>query len=170
MFNTIVLKSGEARLTNLEYKQFSPGDTIMGNDSVPVEIKRWEIDQKAEAKAELSKLRCSYERYNEYLYSIQEYALEYCKCDEDGEFLEGSDYDFAREVISILKNSFDDELEFDDLEKAKSYFMPDLSEFPEESELAEGIEAALTLAELSDVLNAYSDNFGNGSRYFVKTV
>lgn len=30
---------------------------------------------------------------------IDEWALEYCECDEDGEFVEGSDYDMADEEI-----------------------------------------------------------------------
>lgn len=29
---------------------------------------------------------------------VEEYAIEYCECDEDGEFLSGSDYNLAEEV------------------------------------------------------------------------
>lgn len=97
MFNTIILKTGYARLTNDEFKKFEKGDLICGNNSYPEEIKRWNIAQEEEAKEELKKFHCSYEKYNDYLMEIEEYALEYCECDEDGEFLEGSDYDFAKE-------------------------------------------------------------------------
>ena len=96
MNNTIVLKKGFARLTDREYKSFSKGDTIFGNNSNPTEIKRWCMDQEDAAKAELKKYKCSY-RYG-YLWDIEEFALEYCECDEDGEFVQGSDYDFAEEI------------------------------------------------------------------------
>lgn len=97
---------GSERLTNEEFKKFTKGDSIRGNDVTPTEIKRWSIEDKEEALAELSKYKCSYERYNEYLYEIKEYALEYCQCDEDGEFIEGSDYDYAeaKKVKDVLKN------------------------------------------------------------------
>lgn len=41
-------------------------------------------------------------RRNEYrsngsIYRIDEYALEFCECDEDGEFIKGSDYEMAEE-------------------------------------------------------------------------
>lgn len=47
-------------------------------------------------KAELAKYNCEYIHNIETVHVI-EYALEYCQCDEDGEFIEGSDYDFAEE-------------------------------------------------------------------------
>ena len=96
MNNTIILLKGEERLTNTEYKKFAKGDTIFGDNSNPMELKRWDIEQKEEAKAELMKHKCSYSKDIE-LHYIEEYALEYCKCDEDGEFVEGSDYDLAEE-------------------------------------------------------------------------
>lgn len=96
MFNTIILKKGEARLTRGEFKNFEKGDTIFGCDSEPEELKRWGIDQKEEALKEFEKYTCSYRRPLE-LYNIEEYALEYCECDEDGEFISGSNYDLAEE-------------------------------------------------------------------------
>lgn len=94
MFNTIILKKGYARLTNKEYKGFSKGDTIWGIDRNPEELKRWNIEDKEEAEKELAKYRCTYSGGN--LWDIEEYALEYCECDEEGEFVEGSDYDLAK--------------------------------------------------------------------------
>lgn len=192
MFNTIILKCGNARLTNDDMERFEKYDTIYGIDSNPIELQRWSIDQEEEAKAALSELRCTYARYNDYLTNIEEYALEYCECDEDGEFLEGSDYDFAADEIVALKNSFDKDIYFEDLEEAKKYFKPseekleehlnmDPSEFlgdPEDFEeyknnfywYAEKIEYAKTLEELADVLNEYSDIYGNGSRYSVEVI
>ena len=97
MFNTIILLRGSARYTNSEYKKFEKGDTIWGNDSDPEELQRWSIDQKEEAQKELSSYSSHYLRYNEHLISVEEYALEYCEVDEDGDFVCGSDYDLAEE-------------------------------------------------------------------------
>lgn len=95
-YNTIRLMHGELTLTNAEYKRFEKGDSIWGYDTDPEIVKTWNIEQKSEAKAELAEHRCSY-RGNEHLHYIEEYALEYCLCDEDGEFIEGSDFDLAEE-------------------------------------------------------------------------
>lgn len=95
MNNTIILKKGYARLTESEYKKFEKGDTIWGIDREPEEIKRWNIEDEAEAKAELAKHKCTYDGGN--VWDIEEYALEYCECDEDGEFIQGSDFDLAEE-------------------------------------------------------------------------
>ena len=69
--------------------------------------------------------------------------------------------------MKLLKNNFDDEVDFDDLEKAKYYYMPDLNEFPDEIEYAEEIKEAKSLEELAQVFNKYSDEFDNGSRCYV---
>lgn len=42
--------------------------------------------------------KCTYKKGIELTY-IDEWALEYCECDEDGDFVEGSDYDIADEEI-----------------------------------------------------------------------
>ena len=94
-YNTIILHKGESTLTNKEFAKFSEGDSIFGIDAVPIEIKRWNGEDAEIAKKELSKYRCEYRHSNEYLWDIEEYALEYCDCDENGEFIEGSDFDLA---------------------------------------------------------------------------
>lgn len=97
MNNTIILKHCEIRLTREEFKGFKKGNTICGEDEYPVEkLKRWSIEDQQEAIEELSKYRCKYTEDGS-LYNIEEYALEYCECDEDGEFIQGSDYDLAPE-------------------------------------------------------------------------
>lgn len=96
MFNTIILKKGEGAYTRSEWKKFEKGDTIWGCDMNPEELRRWSIDQKEEAQAELAKYKCRYPEGIE-LYYATEYALEYCECDEDGEFIQGSDFDLAEE-------------------------------------------------------------------------
>lgn len=96
MTNTIILLKGELRFTKSEYKGFSKGNTIWGDNNEPEEMERWSIEEIAEAKAELAKYRCSYTKDGE-LYNVTEYALEYCECDGDGEFISGSDYDLAAE-------------------------------------------------------------------------
>lgn len=106
MHNTIILQKGEAILTESEYKRFTKGDTICGDNSNPKELKRWNIDQAYEAKSELEKYKSKYTKDGQSHY-ITEYALEYCKCDEDGEFIEGSDYDFAAEGMAIRKIGYE---------------------------------------------------------------
>ena len=96
MFNTIILKKGAEQLTNAEYKDFSKGDTIMGVDSNPQELGRWSIHNEDLAKIELEKHESFYINTGNF-WSIEEYALEYCECDDDGEFVEGSEYEFAKE-------------------------------------------------------------------------
>ncbi len=94
--NTIILKKGTERLTDMEYKKFEKGDTIWGADRMPEELKRWSIDDKKLAEAELAKHKCTYKKAN--IWDIEEYALEYCECDEDGELIQGSDFDLAEEA------------------------------------------------------------------------
>lgn len=103
MNNTIILLKGHAMLTESEYKRFSKHDTIYGDDRTPEEVKRYSMEQIEEAKKELAKYNCKYDFFgNSRLWEIEEYALEYCECDEDGEWISGSDYDFAEEEKSIM--------------------------------------------------------------------
>ena len=94
MNNTIKLIKGDEILTRSEYEKFKKNDSILGADRSPEELKTWSINQEADAKAELSKYRCEY-IHNIATVHVIEYALEYCQCDESGEFIEGSDYYFA---------------------------------------------------------------------------
>lgn len=94
--NTIILLKGTETLTKREYKKFRKGNTLWGDMQDPEELKRWSIDQKEEAEKELANYRCEYRELRE-LFDITEYALEYCVCDENGEFISGSDYDLAEE-------------------------------------------------------------------------
>lgn len=95
--NTIILRHSERRLTNEEFKKFKKGDLIYGVDSDAEELKRWPMADENAAIEELNKYNCSYKK-DGCLYNVEEYALEYCNCDEDGEFLTGSDFDFAPEA------------------------------------------------------------------------
>lgn len=96
MFNTIILKKGEATLTNVEYKNFIKGDSIWGENSDPEELNRWDIANEDEAKKYLLNYTCKYIKNIE-SWSVHEYALEYCECDENGDFIQGSDYALALE-------------------------------------------------------------------------
>lgn len=98
MFNTIIMKKGYASLTNREYEGFEKGDTIWGSCSEPEELGRWNISEKTKAEKELAKYKCSYTQRSGGTNEIEEYALEYCECDDDGEFLSGSDYNLAEEA------------------------------------------------------------------------
>lgn len=77
-----------------------------------------------------------------------------------------------------LRNSFDKEVRFTDLEKAKAYYIP--TEEPCEDDFwgedfeeycidfksyQKAIEEAESLEELADVLNQWSDKFDNGTRF-----
>lgn len=93
--NTIILLKGYAKLSNTEFKKFNEGDTIYGENSEPIELKRWNISDKQQAIEELKKYNCKYERYNDYIYEVEEYALEYSERGEDGELIDGCDYDLA---------------------------------------------------------------------------
>lgn len=98
--NAIILLHGHAVLTEGEYKKFTKGDTIWGIDRNPEALKRWSIEDEAEALEELKNYKCTYDKGN--LYYIDEYALEYCETDEDGEFIEGSTfemYEIAEEAV-----------------------------------------------------------------------
>lgn len=93
----IRLVKGYARLTNSEYSKFEKGDTIWGDGSSPEELNRWMAEDEAEALKALEAIKCSYSNYNSQLVEVMEYALEYFTADEDGEFVEGSDYQMADE-------------------------------------------------------------------------
>lgn len=104
-FNTIILLHNRASLTRQEWKKFEEGDLIFGADTNPTELKRWNIEQEDEANAELAKYECSYiTNSNPSLVFVEEYALEYCLTDEDGEFIEGSDLVFANKEEYCLTN------------------------------------------------------------------
>ena len=95
-FNTIILLGNTASLTRAEWRKFNEGDLILGIDSDPEELMRWDIKQEQEAKAELAKYNCSYiTDSNPSLVFVEEYALMYCACDDDGEFIEGADFVFS---------------------------------------------------------------------------
>ena len=95
-FNTIILLGNTASLTKSEWRKFNEGDLILGFDSDPDELMRWDIKQEQEAKAELAKYTCSYiTDLNPSLVFVEEYALEYCLTEDDGEFIEGADFVFA---------------------------------------------------------------------------
>ena len=113
MFNTIILHHGETECSERNWlMRVQPGDSIWGVDSDAKEIKRWPIDKKDEALAELAKYRCKYTPVRGFscrLIELDEYALEYCECDDDGEFITGSDFVLAEEEKRIADDDEDDE-------------------------------------------------------------
>lgn len=72
--------------------------------------------------------------------------------------------------MMILKNRRDDSIGFEKLEAAKKYYAPDLDEFPEAAEYERDIEMADNLEQLADVLNKYTDRFGDGSEFFTREI
>lgn len=105
-FNTIILQKGDSTLTRTEYKEFEKMDTIYGDGSNPEELMRWDIKDENLAIEELKKYRCSYTQGEQLMY-IEEYALMFCECDDNGEFVLGADFISAEEAFTE-----DEEFEF----------------------------------------------------------
>lgn len=78
--------------------------------------------------------------------------------------------------MKILKNSFDKDINFDNLEEAKKYYLKSAEQLEEldnaedEIERNKKIESAEDLEELADVLNTYTDLLDNGSHWSVHTI
>lgn len=78
--------------------------------------------------------------------------------------------------MKILKNSFDKDINFDNLEEAKKYYLKSAEQLEEldndedEIERNKKIESAENLEELADVLNTYTDLLDNGSHWSVHTI
>ena len=83
-------------------------------------------------------------------------------------------------VMKLLKNRYDNEIAFENLEEAKHYYLPKEEKPCEESEFLgqdfssyckefnrykEEISNAETLEELAEILTRYTDNFVNGSEF-----
>ena len=72
--------------------------------SSPELIDSFGIEQEEEARAALAKYpACTCEKvgtYAGYVWRMEGYALEYFETDEDGDFIEGSDFVFADDVIN----------------------------------------------------------------------
>lgn len=93
--NTIILRKGESNMpTKMFESSFEKGDTIWGVDSDSVELMRFGIGQKGDAMKQLAEHKCSYLSSCGTTW-IEEYALEFCECDEDGDFIQGSDFELA---------------------------------------------------------------------------
>lgn len=91
----------------IPYKKWKNFNGCFENDTYPTELKNWHISQKEEAEAELKRFRCNYKVCYDNTIEAEEYALEYYTADEDGEFLEGSDYDTAETEYYIISNGCD---------------------------------------------------------------
>ena len=92
MNNTIRLVYGSGNCPMRHWmKDVQPGDAIFGIDNDAEVLKTWSISDETAAKAELANLRCTYQELGGTMF-YSEYALEYCECDDDGEFICGSDF------------------------------------------------------------------------------
>lgn len=68
-----------------------------------------------------------------------------------------------------LRNSFDHEVSFSNLQKAKEYYGSGCVDDGYLNALyCSEIESARSLEDLAEVLNRWSDVLNNGTRYFVK--
>lgn len=94
MNNTIILRHGFGEIAD-------KGDTIWGIDSDAQEVKRWIASDEAVARDELNRHKCQYHEESTFhgfkVLQADEWALEFCECDENGDFVQGSDYELAEE-------------------------------------------------------------------------
>lgn len=70
------------------------------DDSSPEEIKKYSIDEKEQALADLAKYTSTCEVMEGFAgsyYSVNAYALEFYEEDEDGDYIDGSDFEPASE-------------------------------------------------------------------------
>lgn len=100
MYNTIRLLHNKVSMTAREYKEFEHGDTLFGVDRNPEVLAKWVIDDIEDAKKELERHYCSAIK-GVSIIDVEEYALEYCDTDENGEFECGSDYDLAESLYRV---------------------------------------------------------------------
>lgn len=94
MFNTIRLLRGSRNITVKGDEMPEIGCAIYEDGTDPEELNRWVIEDKEDALKELTKYRCSYQKGSGVVFA-EEYALEFFEADEDGDFVQGSDFDFA---------------------------------------------------------------------------
>jgi len=97
--NTIMLICGSRNFPRKDWmtKTF-PGCATFGDNAEPEELMRWSISQEAEARTELAKRNCVYRVSGGFVFA-EEFALEWCECDEDGDFVCGSDYALAESEL-----------------------------------------------------------------------
>lgn len=93
--NTIILKHCESNYSANDVRRgkVSQGDSFIDQYDIG-EVKRWSIDDEAAALAELAKHKCTYSYKNGTVWA-DEWALEFFEADEDGEFVMGSDEEYA---------------------------------------------------------------------------
>lgn len=110
--NMCRLLHGNNRYSYKEFEKFEPLDTICGDASAPDEIKIWsekdfdyDFDaMKETAMEELEGKFCS-ATYFEKLIEVDEWSLEFYTADENGEFIEGSDYEPAPTRYMVNHNT-----------------------------------------------------------------
>lgn len=111
-FNTIILLHGSIFLRKNKCKYFHFGCAIIGDEAWPDKLKRWNQDEEDEARKELAKYKCSYSHHHDGI-NVEEYALLYCICDDDGDDIQWLEYDLAedaaearaKEIVKLLQEN-----------------------------------------------------------------
>lgn len=98
------IKKFTAEITTKKRSAIKTGCCL--DDAEPESIKNFETLKEAldELKREEYKPSCVYRDYTVPFYFVTEYAVECYKVDDEGEFLDGSDFD------SVYNFAFDDEI------------------------------------------------------------
>lgn len=143
------------------------GCTLNSDNQYPEIIKSFDnkddaIEELKNYKSEIVEMNGNFGKY----FVVTEYYVEESFYDEDGDFIEAGDVlKFStRDTTKVLVNDVDDELEINDLEKAKYCF----TDSSNSDEFNNDIMEAVDLEDLADVLNRYTDTEGNGSQFSVK--
>lgn len=106
--DTIILIHGSSQCKARDWrKKIFPGEAVFGIDNNSQYIKKWPAEEEASAYKELSSKKCEYYRTGDTIW-LDEWALMWCECDEDGEFISGADYELAEE-LDHHTSGFDDE-------------------------------------------------------------
>ena len=127
MYNIISLWKGTGVLNGKEFKMFDKGDSIIGVHGLDRELlKDWQIHEFTEANKELEKYKCEYRLCGDGTVLIEEYGLEYYTINDEGQVIDGSEFDFAETInryqVKRLNNGSELKLElFDSCEDAYDY-------------------------------------------------
>lgn len=126
MLDMIRLLHGNNKYSYKEFEKFKPLDTICGDASAPDEIKTWsekdfeyDFDEMQEAAMEELEGKFCSATYLDKLIEVDEWSLEFYTADENGEFIEGSDYEPAPMRYKVNYNTGAGDEDAYSLEEAK---------------------------------------------------
>lgn len=148
--------------------------TVEKIEGTAAEYNNWDLDEEIgiydtyeEAKEQLKKYETKVTKGPELTYITEYIILE--QAYEHGEWMWTGTADLSRVPEVYIVRSNDPDAEFNDLEEAKNYMIPDV-DFDDDdyNEYIEELKNADTLEELAHIWNANTDRFNDGSSFDVK--